>query len=74
MMKGENLYEQQNNMGDFCDWREALGWCKGGNILSVKNNGATVKNYGYTDTEWKDKLTTFNGQTITYDAIGNPLQ
>ena len=28
--------------------------------------------YGY-DTEWKDKLTSYDGQTITYDAIGNPL-
>ena len=29
--------------------------------------------YGYTDSNWKDKLTSYNGQTITYDAIGNPL-
>ena len=29
--------------------------------------------YAYTDTNWKDKLTSYNGQTITYDAIGNPL-
>ena len=28
---------------------------------------------GYTDTGWKDLLTSFNGQTITYDEIGNPL-
>ena len=29
--------------------------------------------YGY-DTTWKDKLTSYNGETITYDAIGNPLK
>ena len=29
--------------------------------------------YGYTDANWKDKLTSYNGQTITYDEIGNPL-
>ena len=29
--------------------------------------------YGYNDTNWKDKLTAYNGQEITYDAIGNPL-
>jgi RHS repeat-associated protein len=29
--------------------------------------------YGYTDSVWKDKLTSFNGNTITYDEIGNPL-
>ena len=46
----------------------------GGNILSVTKNGTAIKTYGYTDTEWKDKMTVFNGQTITYDDIGNPLQ
>ena len=29
--------------------------------------------YSYTDNNWKDKLTAYDGQTITYDAIGNPL-
>ena len=29
--------------------------------------------YVYGDSNWKDKLTSYNGQTITYDAIGNPL-
>lgn len=29
-------------------------------------------NYTY-DTTWKDKLTSYDGQSITYDAIGNPL-
>ena len=29
--------------------------------------------YEYTDTEWKDKVTKINGDTITYDEAGNPL-
>ena len=29
--------------------------------------------YTYCDANWKDKLTAYNGQSITYDAIGNPL-
>ena len=29
--------------------------------------------YGY-DTTWKDKLTSYNGKTITYDAIENSLK
>ena len=45
-----------------------------GNITSVTQNGETVKTYGYTDSTWSDLLTSFNGQTITYDEIGNPLQ
>jgi len=47
---------------------------KNGNIQSVTQNGETVKTYGYTDSTWGDLLTSFNGQTITYDKIGNPLQ
>ncbi len=34
----------------------------------------TIGNYQYTDPKWSDKLTVYNGQTITYDEIGNPLQ
>ena len=30
--------------------------------------------YLYENADWKDQLTSFNGQNITYDAIGNPLQ
>ena len=29
--------------------------------------------YAYGDSNWKDKLTAYNGKAITYDAIGNPL-
>ena len=56
----------------------------GGNLTSVKeyayqtgstvSGTATVTNsYTYGDSNWKDKLTAYNGNTITYDAIGNPL-
>ncbi len=31
------------------------------------------KEYTYSDTGWKDKLISFGGQSITYDALGNPL-
>ena len=44
---------------------------------SVMSNGrpvsSTTKAYGYSDANWKDKLTSYDGKTITYDAIGNPL-
>ena len=39
-----------------------------GNILTA--NGHV---YRYTDSVWKDLLTMYDGQTITYDASGNPL-
>ena len=53
-----------------------------GNIISevVRNtnsNGVPISttnnSYTYGDTNWTDKLTAYNGQVITYDAIGNPL-
>lgn len=55
---------------------------RGGNITSkVKyayttgtlGTAAETTPYVYADSNWKDKLTSYNGQTITYDAIGNPL-
>ena len=39
-----------------------------GNIRSA--NGHT---YSYGDANWKDLLTAFDGESITYDASGNPL-
>ena len=44
-----------------------------GNITSVKLNGTVVKSYGYTADYWSDRLTSFNGESITFDTIGNPL-
>ena len=53
-----------------------------GNILEKKTYAFTpgtlgtvqsTHTYGYATDSWKDRLTSYNGQTITYDAIGNPL-
>ena len=38
---------------------------------------ATLENtisYAYEDSNWADKLTSYNGENIVYDAIGNPLE
>ena len=49
------------------------------NIYKLKQNGwipsdlISVKTYTYSDTNWKDKLTEYNGTNITYDESGNPL-
>ena len=56
----------------------------GGNLTTVKEyayqTGASVSgtatqtnSYTYGDANWKDKLTKYNGITISYDSIGNPL-
>ena len=53
-----------------------------GNVLESKiyvysteelTEAESEKKYEYNDNEWKDLLTIFNGQEITYDEIGNPL-
>ena len=53
----------------------------GGNILSKSEYDYTTGelgaalhtvSYTYGDSSWGDLLTAYNGQTITYDAIGNP--
>ncbi|MBE6751723.1 MAG: RHS repeat-associated core domain-containing protein [Ruminococcaceae bacterium] len=56
----------------------------GGNIVSKKEYAFTevndlsaltptdTVNYGY-DATWKDKLTSFDGNAISYDNMGNPL-
>ena len=45
---------------------------------SLGTNWAPIKlletrTYSYGDTNWKDKLTEFDGDSITYDKNGNPL-
>ena len=53
----------------------------GGNILSKQEyvtSGQTTKllkttTYTYGDEGWPDLLTAYNGESITYDDIGNPL-
>mgnify|MGYP003291831499 CR=1 FL=1 len=58
---------------------------KGGNIVSKKVYDYTTEDtisteatdtitYKYEDSSWKDLLTSYDGQEITYDASGNPLQ
>ena len=40
---------------------------------SLDNVAATnTVNYTYGNSAWKDELTAYNGETISYDAIGNP--
>jgi len=54
----------------------------GGNITDTESHDYTTgdlgygydkNDYVYGDGEWKDLLTNYNWQDITYDAIGNPL-
>ena len=56
---------------------------RGGNIQNKAKHAYTTEEelgeaiesipYTYGDANWKDKLTAYNGVSITYDAMGNPL-
>nr|WP_303252873.1 RHS repeat-associated core domain-containing protein [uncultured Ruminococcus sp.] len=48
----------------------------GGNLINetvTDSNGTTSNDYEYNNSNWGDVLTSYNGQSITYDEIGNPL-
>lgn len=79
-------YDRYNQMSTSYD-RSTLKYTyyyydNAGNITRTKEhdvvNGVTSgtyveKTYVYGDSDWKDKLTSYNGTTITYDELGNPL-
>ena len=51
---------------------ETYNYDNAGNITSKTINGVTY-DYVYGNSEWRDLLTEYDGDSITYDAIGNPL-
>ena len=66
------------------DWLELnYDYDTAGNLRSVTSNfylggeivtGETVTHtYSYDDADWADLLTAYDGHSLTYDAIGNPL-
>ena len=78
-------YDQQNQLTKIVDEKEYATtyytYDVGGNLIH-KTKDTGINGYGkelednsytYGNTNWKDLLTSYNGQTITYDAIGNPL-
>ena len=74
-----NQLTRENNVG--LNKTIVYNYDEGGNIdfkeiyaYTLNNDPGTpiqIINYDY-DGTWKDKLTSYDGQSITYDAIGNP--
>jgi RHS repeat-associated protein len=57
-------------------YANAYSWLQIDDIEIVETtnyNPVKTYNYQYSDSNWKDKLTAYDGKAITYDAIGNPL-
>ena len=82
-LKASYTYDEQNQLLTETLWdtgiRYEYTYDTYGNIRSVKeynaNTGALISSdaYSYTNSTWLDRLTAFNGTTITYDNSGNPL-
>lgn len=77
---GQLIYERDyiQNLSRHYDFDEGGNlWSETINYYDGSNGGSPTRtetiNYGYSDTNWTDKMTSYNGQTITYDEIGNPL-
>lgn len=71
---------RENNA--YADTTYTYTYDKAGNLLESATFAFSIgeldcclssKKYEYTDKVWKDLLTTFNGQKIVYDEIGNPI-
>lgn len=79
----DNLHQLTRENNTYTGKTVVYDYDNGGNILSkteydyttgsLEGLTGTVVQYTYGDSEWKDLLTAYNGQTITYDTIGNPL-
>ena len=41
--------------------------------LGLASITTVTKTLSYTDSQWVDLLTSFDGHTIIYDGIGNPI-
>ncbi|WP_326975012.1 RHS repeat-associated core domain-containing protein [Caproicibacter sp. BJN0012] len=79
-------YDQLNQLVRVDDQKNSVSttysYDGGGNITGTSSHAYTTgtlgastgsTSYAYGDSDWKDLLTGYNGQGITYDGIGNPL-
>lgn len=80
------FYDEMNELIRENNLRENKTICytydKGGNLTARKEYAYTEGSpatltkqysYAYTNANWKDQLTSYEGQAITYDELGNPL-
>lgn len=69
---GGNLVSKTIYENDNSDDKSAFYYKKSTGKYVFNDEKAEVINYGYSS-NWGDVLTSFNGETITYDEIGNPI-
>ena len=82
MKPGKDFYYIRNGQNDIIGIADSTGnlvvsyvYDSWGKLISTTGTLGTPTDtipYLYEDANWKDKLTSYDGAPITYDAIGNP--
>jgi len=68
----ETYYDGQGNDDTYITATYTYTYDTAGN-LTASSDGTTTHAYAYGDSNWADLLTSYDSNTLTYDAIGNPL-
>ena len=73
LIREDNPYSQKTCVYAYDSCGNILSRTEYGYTDDENPAGGTVAVYEYNNAAWGDQLTAWNGESITYDAIGNPL-
>ena len=73
LIREDNPYSQKTCVYAYDNCGNILSRTEYGYTDAENPAGGTVTVYEYNNAAWGDQLTSWNGESITYDAIGNPL-
>lgn len=78
LVREDNVWENKTICYEYDDGgnmtsRKFYAYHQLGTQITEADMPMKTDTFGYGNTGWKDQLTAYNGQEITYDAMGNPL-
>ena len=73
LIREDNPYSQKTCVYAYDSCGNILSRTEYGYTDAETPTGGTAAVYEYNNAAWGDQLTSWNGESITYDAIGNPL-
>ena len=73
LIREDNPYSQKTCVYAYDNCGNILSRTEYGYTDDENPAGGTATVYEYNNAAWGDQLTSWNGESITYDAIGNPL-
>ena len=73
LIREDNPYSQKTCVYAYDSCGNILSRTEYGYTDDENPTGGTATVYEYNNAAWGDQLTSWNGESITYDAIGNPL-